>query len=889
MATVKSINAPRNALKGRRGEIKQFPKAKDLSRIPLQTRTRLSALILFLSGTAALIYQVVWIRQLSLVVGVEIYSITIAVSAFFAGLASGSFVFGRMADRWPRPFRLCGILEVCIGLAGIAVTWLLPRAALPFVLLQAYAGPTAWLIPFVLVGAPAFAMGGTLPVMIRSIQRDHSTVSTAGGWVYAVNTLGGIAGALLSTFVLLRSITVHSTAMVACLFNLAAAAILLYIDRSSSEHHVIRTTESRTAAAAWSGQARLAIILYAVAGAVALGYEVVWSQALPQFMSTRVFAFSVVLATYLAGLAAGSAIFTRLSPRLRDPWGLFALLIAGAGTIAILEIAALGIWQLQVQYAFAELIHSATASEFARMCAMFAVASIGVVFLPTLLLGAAFPAVLRLAAQDSSVGKNTGTILALNTAGGIAGTLLTGFLLVPALGIVRTLDILAIIAATLGVLAVLLGEDVRARSKAAVAALALVAVVAGALTPQDKLAQLLLVTRGGGNLIFYRESRGGTVAVSQQQNEDHVFRRLYIQGVSNSGDAMPSIRYMRLQALLPLLIHRDNPTSSLVIGFGTGITAGATLRYTGLTQRTCVELLPAVVAAAPLFPENYKAGTDADLAVRISDGRQDLIKNATQYDMITLEPPPPNAEGVVNLYSRDFYRIAARRLKPGGLFAQWLPIATQNEDDTRALTRSFLDVFPYATLWTTELHEMMLVGSFSPIVLDATRIQQRFAQPNVSAALGAVGISSPAALLATWVTGREGLEAYAGNVLPVTDDNPRIEYASWPRPDEITRSLPNLLALQTEPPLENAARRPAHSHSRGTKDTRRILYSRHCRIQWRQGHLVGSDAEGHVYRRKQSLLQLARGKTVDSRRRSPCRRPENSKKRKPGLDGSLQG
>ncbi len=763
------------------------------------------AIALFFSGTAALIYQVLWIRQLSLIVGVEVYSITIAVSAFFAGLAVGSLVFGRLADRWLHPLRLYGILEICIALAGVATTFLLPHAALPFVMLETHVGPLAWLLPFLLVGAPAFVMGGTLPVMIRCIARDESAVAVAGGWAYAVNTAGGIAGALLSTFVLLRWTGVLNTAIAASCFNLAAAALALLLEFTPAERPGIRVAEMRAASVAPLEQAGLAITLYAVAGAAALGYEVVWSQALAQFMSTRVFAFSVVLATYLTGLAIGSALYARFSRRVSDAWGIFALLITGAGVVALLEIAALGIWQLRAQYSIAGLVLSATGSEFARMCAMFAVAAFGIVFLPTMLLGAAFPAVLQLAARGSRAGQDAGVILALNTTGGIAGSLLTGFFLIPVLGLVRTLGILAVVAAALGVLSVLLGSGVRAKWKLAVTSLAVVAVVAGIFTPQDRLARLLLLSRGGGNLLFYHESRGGTVAVAEQQNADHVFRHLYIQGVSNSGDTLPSMRYMRLQALLPLLIHRGNPQSALVIGFGTGITAGATLRYTGLTHRVCVELLPAVVQAGTLFPENYRAEEDPNLTIRISDGRRELLGDGAQYDMITLEPPPPSAEGVVNLYSTDFYRLAAQRLKTGGLFAQWLPLPTQNEDDTRALIRSFLDVFPYATLWTTELHEMLLIGSLFPIELDASSIQQRFAQPEVFAALSAVGIASPAALLATWVTGREGLEAYAGSVRPVTDDFPRIEYAEWVRPNEITLSLPHLLALQTDPPLKNAS------------------------------------------------------------------------------------
>jgi spermidine synthase len=241
-----------------------------------------------------------------------------------------------------------------------------------------------------------------------------------------------------------------------------------------------------------------------------------------------------------------------------------------------------------------------------------------------------------------------------------------------------------------------------------------------------------------------------------------------------------------------------------VIGFGTGITAGAILHYPQLNRRVCVELLPAVVKAGQLFPENYKAGSDPRMQIRISDGRHELVRTAERYDLITLEPPPPSAAGVVNLYSTDFYQLAGKRLEPNGLLAQWLPISTQNDEDTRSLVRSFLDVFPYATLWSTELHEMLLVGSYQPIELNANQIASRFTQGEVSTSLGAVGVSSPAALLATWVTGRESLERYAANARPVTDNDPRIEYSRWVRPKEITRVLPELLALRTDPPLVDA-------------------------------------------------------------------------------------
>jgi spermidine synthase len=215
-------------------------------------------------------------------------------------------------------------------------------------------------------------------------------------------------------------------------------------------------------------------------------------------------------------------------------------------------------------------------------------------------------------------------------------------------------------------------------------------------------------------------------------------------------------------------------------------------------------LLPAVVHAGELFPENYKAGSDPRLQIRISDGRHELLRNPERYDVITLEPPPPTEQGVANLYSTNFYQLARERLAVDGLFAQWLPLTTQNDENTRSLVRSFLDAFPYATLWSTELHEMLLIGSQQPIELDTNKITSRFEQPEVSTALQAVGISSPAALLATWVTGRDALDRYAANVNPVTDNDPRIEYAPWVRPGEVTRTLPQLLALRVDPPLVGA-------------------------------------------------------------------------------------
>lgn len=763
--------------------------------------------LLFASGASALVYQVLWIKQVALIVGVDVYAVTTGVSAFFLGLACGGWVLGRLADRVARPLLFYAAMELGIAVLGLGATLGLAQAAPWFVAIESRAGLLAWGLPFALIGVPALLMGGTLPALMAACAPSAAKIARTGGGLYAANTLGAMTGALLTTFMLVPSFGVRGAAMAAALLNLALAAAAFGLGRASAPRAIVPVMAApvapNTAIAAPQARARLAIGLYAVAGGIALGYEVVWSQTIVQFMSTRSFAFTIVLATYLGGLVVGSAVYARFADRVRDPWGVFGVLVGLAGLVALLQLAGLGNWLGQWQVSLAGAVMAVTGSELAAMCARFALAGLCVVFAPTVLLGAAFPAALRLCAEPGHIGRDMGVVLALNTVGGIAGTFLTGFVLVPVLGLVHALGILAAAAATVGTVAVLRGPGVRPAMCAAALGIGVCVAVAGVLTPPDRLARLLAEAKDG-TLVSYEESPGGTVAVIEQGRPGASFRRLYISGVSNSGDAIGSLRYMRLQALLPLLVHAREPRSALVVALGTGITAGALTQYPGLERRVTAELLPAVVRAVPEFRGNYDVSRNPRSDIRVRDGRHELLRSAERYDLITLEPPPPSAAGVVNLYSRDFYALARSRLQPGGLFAQWLPIATQNDEDTRALVRSFLDAFPHASLWTTEVHEMLLVGADAPLELDAARIQARFNQPSVAGALREVGINSPAALLATWVTGREGLERYAAGAPAVTDDRPLIEYAGWVRRDEITRVLPTLLDLYAAPPLRGA-------------------------------------------------------------------------------------
>jgi len=663
--------------------------------------------------------------------------------------------------------------------------------------MQGAVGFLAWTLPFLLVGVPAVLMGGTLPALLRATAPDDPHLGIASGSLYAANTAGAIGGVLAAVFLFIPAFGIIGTGLGAAFLNLLVVSIALFCSQGSK----IPQQHPQPASEPLSSTARTAVILYGLAGGVALGYEVVWSQAIVQFLSTRTYAFAIMLATYLLGLSLGAALYARIADRIKDPGQSFGLLIAAAGICSLLLFTLLGNWLDQWQYAGAEIVYKVTDNRLALVCARFAVAALVLILPPTLFLGAAFPAAVRLIARARQIGADFGMVAAWNTAGGVGGTLITGFILVPTLGLIRTLSFLALCAVMIGAAAVVVSKA-KVRSFCVAGGLVIVVILLAVYTPTDKLGRMLAQDRGG-KLIFYDESAEGTVAVLEQKSASRTFRRLYIQGVSNSGDTLPSQRYMRLQGLLPLIIHNGTPQSALVIGLGTGITAGSLLAYP-LEHRECAELVPAAVKAASFFNGNLDSPSDPRLALHIGDGRHYLLASKKHFDLITLEPPPPSARGVVNLYSTDFYELARKRLAPGGLLAQWWPITTQNQEDSQAMMQSILDVFPNVTVWTTDIYEMMVIGSMQPIVMDAEQIKTRFAFPGVKKALAEVGISNPAELLATYVMGRDGLKNFAGTAKSVADNRPRIEYAPWVRPNEIRRILPRLLELAGTIPLQNS-------------------------------------------------------------------------------------
>jgi spermidine synthase len=726
-------------------------------------------LALFLaSGAAGLVYEVVWIRLLSLTFSVTVYALTTVLCAFMAGLALGAALAARVADRLRNPLRAYGVVELALGVVALGTAALLPRLPPAWVWLQhalGGAGPGFAAGRFLFAAAvllvPCTLMGTTLPLLGRAAIDADAGVGRGAAALYAANTLGAVLGCLAAGFVLVPAWGLAAT---------NGAAVMASVGVGVTAISLARPRPAAVAAMATPRMPRsvlLVCLAFAVSGFTALGYEVLWTRALEPFTHNSTYAYSAMLAVFLAGLAAGSAAVGRVAGRVRRPiLALAAVEVAiGAGAVAALRLYAhyetlvprvaasmggLGSWPRVVALIFAEA---------------------GAVLLPmTFLFGATFPLVARAVVERAEVlGARLGVAYAANTLGAIAGAVVVGFGLLPALGMRGSFVALAATNLLLGA-ALALGAAGRAGAPLAVVA----AAGAAALTlvlPRD-LFEAGFAKRFGP-LLLYREEVTDTVMVTQDARGERMIR--FGDGRGTAGTM--TVREDRMYAHIPLLLHPD-PRRVLSICFGVGNSLSAVLQHP-IERVDAVELSPGVVAAAPFFATtNRDPLADARVRLTIADGRNFLLGTPERFDVIRLDPPELHTAGVVNLYTREFYELARAHLRPGGIFSIWVNIVMTPEPDLRLLVRTVADVFPHVSIWHGPLRYSWVVnGSVEPHDPDLPLLLGRVAAPAVAADLASIGVPDAYAFLAHFVRADDEARAFADGGPLVTDDHTRLDFS----------------------------------------------------------------------------------------------------------------
>jgi len=762
----------------------------------MRTR-RLFVVAYMCSGAAGLIYQIVWMRLLSLQLGHTVAAVGTVLAAYMGGLAAGALIGGHLAPRLDRGGALRGYaaVECMIALCALALPFALH--ALEPLLAWAYGdepGLTFALVriasSLALVFIPAAAMGITFPLAIRWFVGAASNTGRDAGGLYALNTVGAAIGALVTGFVLIPAIGLFATTFVGIILNLTAAAGAWLIAKQPPLATV--TPRSRRRARTTKVAARpvaqwLPGAVLGLSGFIALVYEVTFTRVLALALGPTTYAFAAMLTAFVSGIAIGAALSSRVTWTRKSPalWlGLLMLASAaaasGAGWFAGTRLPLL----------IAETVADPTVGA-GTILVRESFYAVGVLLPLACVLGAVFPIGATLAARsDDGVAREVAMIYGLNTIGAVAGSLAGAFLFLPLFGLQQTLQVAGVLAVSTGVLAFVAG-GLTSRQRATSMA---TAVTTAALVFTVPTWDLDLLSSGGytyasdvddtevdlatslkaGTLLYYKE--GGTATVSVRRLAGTI--ALAIDGkvdASNWADMLTQ----KLLAHLPLLLHPD-AHDVCVIGLGSGVTLGAALRHE-IDRADVVEISPEVVEASQFFADdNGHALEDPRTRLIVGDGRSHLQLTADRYDVIISQPSNPWMAGVAALFTHDFFLAARDRLAPGGIFCQWAHTYDITDADLRSIAATFASVFPNGTLWLIGEADVLFIASNDPLGSRLDGLADEMQSPDVATDLAAVSVFDAFSLLSLYVAGPQELLRYGQGAFVQTDDHPLLEF-SGPR------------------------------------------------------------------------------------------------------------
>jgi len=757
-----------------------------------------AAACFFVSGLAALLYEVVWMRLLGLVFGHTVHAVTTVLAAYMGGLALGSWLAGRRADRLARPLRAYALLEAGIGLV-CAATPLLFRATeaiyLPLHRALAPGATGAGLLHLALAAVvllpPTTLMGATLPILGRAVVDDARLAGARVGTLYAVNTWGAVAGTALTGFLLLPTLGLARTVWLGVALNLAVAALALSLERvlglragAAPAPTPTPTATSTTPLA--RGPVVAALVAIGISGAASMAYQVAWTRTLGMVLGSSTYAFTAMLTTFLVGLALGALLVSRLLARRPAGLAAFGLLEVA---IAVLALAILPLFG-RVPDALLWLLGRTGVSHGAALGAQFGLTFLLVIG-PTLAIGATFPLVVAaIGTSLGRVGRDVGVVYGANTLGTIAGSVLAGFVLVPAIGIQWTVRAAAAANVAAGLAVLLAAPPRRLPVRAAAAAAVVLAGLLGALAPRwdPKLmtagvpvyAAGMVADGGAGmraaqgrrELLLYEEGLSTTVAVSRSATSVS----LSVNGKTDASTGRDMSTQLMLGHLGPLFL--EAPRRALVIGLASGVTAGAVAQHP-FDRVDVAAIEPSMVRAARFFDrENLRVLDEPRVHVLEGDGRQILAAARERYDLVVSEPSNPWIAGVANLFTREFYQAARHQLAPGGVMVQWLQAYSIFGRDMQMVVRTFLEVFPHVTIWRGYPGDLLLLGSEAPLCLDPALVERRATRsPALAAQLEQLGARDDGLAL-RFVLGDADARRYAAGAPLNTDDLPLLEFSA---------------------------------------------------------------------------------------------------------------
>jgi spermidine synthase len=743
--------------------------------------------LFFVSGITALIYEIVWTRMLTLVFGHTVFSVSVVLAAFMAGLGLGSYLFGYAADRLSSSssaLKVYGWIEILIFVSGALLSLLFANFADVYSLFHSVIPESPplqnllkVLFSFTLMLVPTTFMGATLPIISKYCVTDDKRIGTQISLLYALNTLGAACGCLLTGFFLMGTFGVLQTVLTAAVGNLLIGIGALNIYKESGGSLKFSLPEIKFPKVDWNSEQKFWMGISFICGFTALAYEVLWTRLLVFSIASTVYSFSMMLAVFLLGIFLGSLFLIPLLPRVKN---LRTTLIALQGGVGIYVIGSI--------YGLESILSPPwNAYNLGNPVAAFWVYfkdSAALMLVPTLFLGMCFPLLIQLISKKhENVGQATGQVYAANTMGAIFGSLFSGFLFLPNFGSQTSLTLLATINLFTMVLLFRTGNYMTpAIRKGMTVVFASLILFINMAIPGDLLNPFFMRDSAGkrniNKLMYFEEGLSDTVAVFKDEYAvlDPSAKRLITNGISMSASNMIASRYMKLAAHVPILLV-DKPDDVLVVCFGTGQTTGAAGLHPRVKAVDSLELSSSVINAGKMFADqNHNVLENPKVNFVIQDGRNHLLTTHKLYDVITSEPPPPRTAFTVNLYTKEYYELQKNKLKPGGIAAQWIPLHSQGPKEVAMHFKTFKSVFPYTMGWLSVANEILIIGSNQPIKIDFNELNERLREPEIKKALSDIEIPNIFSFLSNIWLLNEQVEKLGEGFPLITDNHPAIEF-----------------------------------------------------------------------------------------------------------------
>lgn len=717
----------------------------------------------FLSGVSALVFEALWFRQAGLLFGSSVWSSTMVLAGFMTGIALGNGILGRWGHKLPSSIAFYVVIELSIGISGLVLVLLFPHLnSVMTPLFQSLAGQDFLLntlrlgVTFLLLLIPTFAMGATLPVLMRALcQRGYDFGPQLSG-LYACNTLGAVLGVLAAEYIFVKLAGMWGTALIAASLNFLAAFITwrLYTKLSQRAASTPNIDES---VVPFNGRSARILVAAFCAGFCLLALEVIWFRITLLITFGNSTAFAVMLAVVLAGIGLGGLATTKLQrlSSLQNPAVIVALL---SGTM-VTESFRYFPWEFQQDPFWPSFV---------------------LMFPVSFLSGMLFPLLGReLFRELKSDSRASGYLALSNTIGASSGSFCAGFLFLTQLGMEYSLLLFSIL---YGLLAfVIYQRKTRTHSRFNSVVLILAIAFYGLSLSQFPLNHLksnvyrLISSRyKDAKIVAHREGLTETIFYLEHSK----FGRPLCYRLQTNSHSMSSTRYhgrqyMSLFVNLPVALH-PKPKKALLICFGVGTTAKTLTDNKDFEDIDVVDISRSVIALShvPHPNPNTHPLSDPRVKVHIEDGRFFLQSTEKRYDLITGEPPPPKGGGVTNLYSKEYFQLAHDRLNPGGMISYWLPIYQMTVSDFDAIVKAFVDVFDESSLWIGKGSEWMLLGVKEPKKVNRTRFSKQWRDPIVGPKLRSLGFESPEQMGSLFLADGEKLRELLEDKKPLVDNYP---------------------------------------------------------------------------------------------------------------------